>query len=118
NQDGLRKLIDDLLESPHYGERWGRHWLDVARYSDGHGGFLDNAALPEAWRYRDWVVGAFNADMPYNEFVRLQIAGDLVEEKKGAAGDGFFRTRPQIQFRRGRPGQRRPSEGRNARRSR
>ncbi|MEE2706016.1 MAG: PSD1 and planctomycete cytochrome C domain-containing protein [Planctomycetota bacterium] len=95
NQDGLRQLIDHLLESPHYGERWGRHWLDVARYSDGHGGFLDNAALPEAWRYRDWVVGAFNADMPYNEFVRLQIAGDLVEEKKEPLATGFFALGPK-----------------------
>jgi hypothetical protein len=94
NQDGVRKLIDHLLESPHYGERWGRHWLDVARYSDGHGGFLDNKPLPEAWKYRDWVVGALNADMPYNEFVRLQIAGDLVAENKQPVATGFFALGP------------------------
>ena len=76
--DAYAKLIDKLLESPHYGERWGRHWLDVARYSDGHGGFLDAAPLPEAWVYRDWVVKALNDDMPYDKFVKYQVAGDLV----------------------------------------
>ena len=73
------KVVDRLLASPHYGERWGRHWLDVARYSDGHGGFLDDRACRNAWRYRDWVVEALNADMPYDQFVR-QIAGDALKE--------------------------------------
>jgi hypothetical protein len=85
--------VERLLESPQYGERWGRYWLDVARYSDGYGGFLDKAALPSAWRYRDWVVAALNADMPYDEFVRLQIAGDLVDEQHAVA-TGFLSLGP------------------------
>lgn len=90
-----REVIDALLASPHYGERWGRHWLDVARYSDGMGGFLDNAALPQAWRYRDWVVSALNEDLPYDEFVRRQIAGDLlVDPKQTAVATGFFVVGP------------------------
>jgi len=86
-------LVDKLLDSPQYGERWGRHWLDVARYSDGYGGFLDNAGLPNAWRYRDWVVGALNRDMPYDQFVRLQIAGDLIDREQAVA-TGFLALGP------------------------
>jgi hypothetical protein len=89
--DAYPKLIDNLLASPHYGERWGRHWLDVARYSDGHGGFLDPAPLPEAWRYRDWVVKALNDDLPYHTFVKYQIAGDLTGNGwEAAAATGFL----------------------------
>ncbi len=88
-------VIEELLDSPHYGERWARHWLDVARYSDGLGGFLDNGPLPQAWRYRDWVVAALNRDLPFNEFVRQQIAGDLLDKPmKTAAGTGFFAVGP------------------------
>lgn len=88
-------VIEELLKSPHYGERWGRHWLDVARYSDGLGGFLDNGALPQAWRYRDWVVAALNRDLPYDQFVRQQIAGDLLmEPRETAAATGFFAVGP------------------------
>jgi hypothetical protein len=90
----IAALVDRLLESPHYGERWGRHWLDVARYSDGYGGFLDNAGYPHAWRYRDWVVSALNVDLPYDEFVRLQIAGDLSGEREDATATGFFALGP------------------------
>jgi hypothetical protein len=74
---GYAKLIDRLLASPHYGERWGRHWLDVVRYADTAG---DNAdyPIPEAYRYRDYVIGAFNADLPFDQFVQEQIAGDLL----------------------------------------
>ena len=86
-QDAYAKLIDRLLDSPQYGERWGRHWLDVARYSDGFGGFSDNKALPHAWQYRDWVVKALNSDMPYDQFVRLQIAGDLIDANAEASCD-------------------------------
>jgi hypothetical protein len=74
------RVVDRLLASPRYGERWGRHWLDVVRYADAR----DLIQLPEAsdfreaWRYRDWVVNAFNRDMPYTDFVRHQIAGDLL----------------------------------------
>jgi len=91
----IKNLLNQLLDSPHYGERWGRYWLDVARYSDGHGGFLDRAALPQAWRYRDWVVAALNRDLPYNDFVRLQIAGDLIgQDNQDAIATGFFALGP------------------------
>lgn len=80
--DGPRaweRLIDRLLASPHYGERWGRHWLDVARYADSNG-LDENTAFGNAWRYRDWVVDAFNDDRPFDEFVLEQIAGDLLPD--------------------------------------
>ncbi len=71
----FQKVIDRFLGSPHYGERWGRHWLDVARYADSEGFKLD-LTRPNAWRYRDYVIEAFNRDRPYDEFIREQIAGD------------------------------------------
>jgi len=93
--DAWARVIDRLLASPQYGERWGRHWLDVARYSDGMGGFLDAEPLPQAWRYRDWVVAAFNRDLPYDEFVRAQIAGDLLADDPAAGvPTGFFAVGP------------------------
>ena len=79
--DAYSKVVDRLLASPRYGERWGRHWLDVVRYADAR----DLIQLPiesdfrEAWRYRDWVVKAFNRDLPYNEFITQQLAGDLLQ---------------------------------------
>ena len=73
-------LVDRLLASPQFGERWGRHWLDVARYADSTGRG-SNILYPEAWRYRDYVIASFNADKPYDEFVREQIAGDLLPAK-------------------------------------
>jgi mono/diheme cytochrome c family protein len=95
SQAAFARIVDSLLASPLYGERWGRHWLDVARYSDGLGGFLDAEALPEAWRYRDWVVAALNSDMPYDQFVRAQIAGDLLsDERELAVATGFFAVGP------------------------
>jgi hypothetical protein len=93
-QDALCKLVDELLDSPHYGERWGRHWLDLAHYSDGFGGFNDSRQYPDAWRYRDWVVSALNADMPFDKFVRLQIAGDLLGTPEDAVATGFFALGP------------------------
>jgi hypothetical protein len=72
------RLVDRLLASPHYGERWGRHWLDVVRFGESQG-FERNKIRDNAWRYRDWVVSAFNRDLPYDEFVRLQIAGDVLK---------------------------------------
>ena len=69
------KLVDKLLDSPHYGERWARHWLDLVRYADS-GGFEFDVDRPEAWRYRDYVVKAFNSDKPYDLFVKEQVAGD------------------------------------------
>lgn len=95
SEDRVAALIDRLLESNSYGERWGRHWLDVARYSDGYGGFLDDAPRPHAWRYRDWVVEAFNRDLSYNQFIRLQIAGDLIgDEKHDVVATGFLALGP------------------------
>ncbi len=70
-------VLDRLLSSPSYGEKWGRHWLDVARYADSNG-LDENIAHGNAWRYRDYVVAAFNADKPYRDFIREQIAGDLL----------------------------------------
>ncbi|MFT4547313.1 MAG: cytochrome c553 [Verrucomicrobiales bacterium] len=92
--EAFAKVIDGLLASEHYGERWARHWLDVARYSDGLGGFGDNKALPSAWRYRDWVVDALNSDMPYDKFVARQIAGDLLEKDPDPVATGFFVVGP------------------------
>ena len=84
--DGYAKLVDRLLASPHYGERWGRHWLDVARYADSDG-YEADADRPTAFKYRDFVVRAFNDDMPFDQFVRWQIAGDEL-----APGDEQART--------------------------
>ncbi|MFM9011682.1 MAG: DUF1549 domain-containing protein, partial [Planctomycetota bacterium] len=75
--DAFAKLVDRLLESPQYGVHWGRHWLDVVRYGDTAGENTDRP-LPHAWRYRNWVFDAFQRDMPFDEFVRLQVAGDLL----------------------------------------
>ena len=93
--EAFAKIVDALLASPQYGERWGRHWLDVARYSDGIGGALDPEPLPEIWRYRDWVVAALNSDMPYDQFVRAQIAGDVgAENREAGIPTGFFAVGP------------------------
>ncbi|MBL8830056.1 MAG: DUF1549 domain-containing protein, partial [Planctomycetaceae bacterium] len=70
-------LLTSLLSSPRFGERWGRHWLDVARFAETSGRQI-NFNYPQAWRYRDWVIAALNADLPYDEFVRQQLAGDLL----------------------------------------
>ena len=75
--EAFAKVIERLLESPHYGERWGRYWLDVARYSEDQAHTFATRPNTEGYRYRDWVVSAYNRDMPFNQFVRLQIAGDL-----------------------------------------
>jgi mono/diheme cytochrome c family protein len=77
NADAFEKVVDRLLASPRYGERWGRHWLDVVRYADTCGNASDYP-VPQAAKYRDWVIRAFNADQPYDEFLRDQIAGDLL----------------------------------------
>ncbi len=77
-------LVDRLLASPAYGERWAQHWLDLARFAETDGFEHDNVR-PDAWRYRDWVIDAFNGDMPYDRFIRLQIAGDQLEPDNTAA---------------------------------
>jgi len=85
----LASIVDDLLASPHFGERWGRHWLDVARYaeSNGNDGLSRNPSFPHAWRYRDYVIKAFNEDMPYDRFITEQIAGDLLPAESDAQRD-------------------------------
>jgi hypothetical protein len=82
--DAYAKLVDRLLASPHYGERWARHWLDVAHFGESDG-FEYDRMRPHAWRYRDWVIRALNADMPYDRFAKLQIAGDVLEPTDPAA---------------------------------
>lgn len=76
----IEQVVDYLLDSPHFGERWGRHWLDVARYAESNG-LARNMAWQHAWRYRDWVIDAFNSDLPYDQFIAQQIAGDLIPSK-------------------------------------
>ena len=75
--DAAERLVDEFLASPHYGERWARHWLDVVRFGESNG-FERDLPRPNAWPYRDWVISALNRDMPYDEFVRWQLAGDLL----------------------------------------
>ncbi len=77
----FERYVDRLLASPHYGERFGRHWLDVVRYAESRGHEFD-FDIPNAWRYRDWVVAAFNNDLPYDRFIREQLAGDLVADPR------------------------------------
>lgn len=86
-EGGLPRAIetwaDRLLASPHFGEKWGRHWLDVVRYADVSGA-TNPKPYPEAWRFREWVIHSFNSDKPWDNFVREQIAGDLLEAKNAA----------------------------------
>src|SRR5436305_1182456 len=76
--DAFERLVDRLLDSPRYGERWGRHWLDVVRFAESHG-YETNALRPDAWPYRDYVIRAFNRDTPFARFVAEQLAGDAIE---------------------------------------
>ena len=76
--DAYDKILTRLLASPHYGERWGRHWLDVARFGESHGYEADNER-PSAWTYRDAVIRAFNADLPFDTFIRHSVAGDVLQ---------------------------------------
>jgi hypothetical protein len=83
--DAFERLVDELLASPHYGEKWGQHWLDVVRFAESEG-FEYDRHLPDAWRYRDYVVASFNADKPYDRFATEQLAGDeLAESLEGEA---------------------------------
>ncbi len=86
------RLVDKLLDSPHYGERWGRHWLDLARYADTNGYEKDNARI--IWPYRDWVINAFNKDMPFTQFVIEQMAGDMLPKPtpEQTIATGFHRN--------------------------
>jgi len=94
--DAYERLVDRLLASPHYGERWGQHWLDLAHYADSNGFELD-VERPDAWRYRDWVVRAYNSDLPYDRFVALQIAGDDLwpGDRDALVATGFCRCGPR-----------------------
>lgn len=89
------KLVDKLLASPAYGERWGRHWLDVVHYADTHG-YDKDKIRPNAWPYRDYVIGAFNSDKPYSRFILEQIAGDKLfpETSEGIIATGFIAAGP------------------------
>jgi len=91
--DAIEKLIDRLLGSPRYGERWGRHWLDIARYADNKGYvFFEDKNYPWAWTYRDYVIESFNKDLPYKQFLLEQIAADHLnlKDKKSLAALGFL----------------------------
>lgn len=100
----LERVIDRLLASPAYGERWGRHWLDVARYADSNG-MDENLAFEHAWRYRDYVIDAFNRDLPYDQFLIEQLAGDLMppsettpisEKQRRITATGFLSVGPKM----------------------
>ncbi|MBL8174986.1 MAG: DUF1549 domain-containing protein, partial [Bryobacterales bacterium] len=98
---GEKTDIEQLLASPRYGERWGRHWMDVARYADSTGADEDHR-YPHAWRYRDYVIDAFNRDTPYDQFIREQIAGDLLPSPgggvntRGIVATGFLALGPKL----------------------
>ena len=95
DEEAFAKVVDRLLESPHYGERWGRHWLDVVRYADT-AGFANDFDRGNAWRYRDYVIRAFNNDKPYAEFIAEQLAGDELGRVKPEkiVATGFLRMGP------------------------
>src|SRR5262245_52287326 len=89
------RLVERLLASPAYGERWGRHWLDVAHYGDTHG-YDKDKRRDHAWPYRDWVIRALNADLPYRDFIRRQLAGDVLypRDPDGIVATGFIVAGP------------------------
>ncbi len=106
----FEKVVDRLLASPHYGERWGRHWLDVARYADTKDLVLvfgNDAIRPYAYTYRDYVIRALNADVPYDRFIVDQLAADQVDapaktgstqERLAAGGDGIPHAGPPVRL--------------------
>ncbi len=98
--DAYQKLVDRLLASPNYGERWGRFWLDVVRYADSSG-FEYDRDIPEAWRYRDYVIKAFNEDKPFNQFIVEQLAGDELDSptNDSLTATTFYRIGPRVRFR-------------------
>ncbi|HLJ95374.1 MAG TPA: PSD1 and planctomycete cytochrome C domain-containing protein [Gemmataceae bacterium] len=95
--DAFAKVVDRLLASPHFGERWARHWLDVARYGEDQAHTFQARKYPNGYRYRDWLIRAFNADLPYDRFIKEQIAADLLDEpalQDRLAALGFFALGP------------------------
>jgi hypothetical protein len=106
--DAYPRLVEKLLASPHYGEKWGRHWLDLVRYAETNG-YERDGVKPFAWRYRDYVIGAFNRDKPYDHFIREQLAGDEIDPASASplSATGYYRLgiwddepadRPQARF--------------------
>jgi hypothetical protein len=95
--DAYETVVDRLLASPQYGVRWAQHWLDLARYADTDG-FEFDQARPNAWRYRDWVVDSLNRDLPYDQFIRLQLAGDEIapDDPNAFIATGFNRCYPDM----------------------
>lgn len=95
--DALERLVDRLLDSPAYGERWARHWLDLVRFAETDG-FEHDKVRPQAWRYRDWVIEALNRDLPYDQFLTQQLAGDLIDpENPGTAiATGYLLAGPDM----------------------
>ena len=93
--DAYERLVDRLLSSPRYGQRWARHWLDLVRYAESDG-FRQDAYRPEAWRYRDYVVRSFNADKPYDRFLAEQLAGDELDpdDPELRVATGYLRLWP------------------------
>jgi hypothetical protein len=89
SSQAVAKVVDRLLASKHFGEKWGRHWLDVARYAESNGN-ADNTPFPNAWRYRDYVIKSFNEDKPYDRFVTEQVAGDLLKEEDARKKDDLL----------------------------
>ena len=89
--DAYDRLVDRFLASPRYGERWARHWLDIVRYGESQG-FERDKLRPNSWPYRDWIIEALNSDLPYDEFVRLQLAGDVIapDDAQAIAATGFL----------------------------
>ena len=77
--DAYEKVVDRLLASPQYGERWARHWMDVVHYADSHG--FEHDMPRSLWPYRDYLINAFNSDMPYRQFIREQVAGDAIRRR-------------------------------------
>lgn len=102
--DAFPRVVERLLASPAYGERWGRHWLDLVRYADTAGETSDHP-VPQAWRYRNWVIESMNHDLPYDQFIREQIAGDLLhaqdppeEKTRGIVATGFLAIARRFDF--------------------
>ena len=100
SREAFARLVDELLDSPRYGERWGRHWLDAVRYADSSG-YEHDYDQPHAWRYRDYVIKSFNDDKPYDRFVKEQLAGDELGDQsfETLTATGMLRVGPRVLFR-------------------